>query len=91
MRTCWVVKRLWDETAIRVMLSEVMLLALMSGSIGEGVLAAKRRSKAKCVFPGYTMQSMQQTGFVRWDDTVSGGQELVISGAVVHMSIGLFA
>ena len=68
------IKRIWDETALRVQVSKSALHRLVGDEIADRAQAVvdNRRARQRFVYPGYTVQSMQQMGFLRfaprWDE-----------------------
>ena len=59
-----IVKRLWDETAMRLQLSYPDLLKVLGHDIAGIVHAIKVKGRG-AHYPGYVVQSMQQMAFIR--------------------------
>jgi hypothetical protein len=74
-----VVKRLWDETSMRIQLTEADLHKVV-GSQADQVAEVKHRSRGGrgSVFPGFTIQSFQQMCFVRWGKDSESAGEVVL-------------
>ena len=76
-----VIKRLWDETALRVQLDESQLKAVIGDTSFVEELVRVKKLRKGAIFPGYTLQSLQQLSFVR---TSAGGcGEVVIPAKLI--------
>ena len=74
------VKRLWDETALRVQMTEASLSMLLGEEFTHHVVAAKNtRNRA----PGLVVQSFQQMGSIRWGPDASQFSEIVYPAKIV--------
>ena len=75
-----VVKRLWDETSLRVQLSDEALCKVLGREVGEACIVAKQRGRGGrgSVYPGFTVQSFQQMAHIRWAQDAGCACELVI-------------
>ena len=83
-----VLKRLWDETSMRVQL-DYPSLELLAGQTfaGDAVDVHRRGRKGKgSVYPGYVVQSFQQMAHLRWGRDEASGQEVFIPGKVIASS-----
>ena len=58
-----VIKRLWDETALRVQLNESELKTMVGDTSFVEELVRVKRLRKGAIFPGYTLQSLQQLSF----------------------------
>ena len=83
-----ILKRLWDETSMRVQLDEQALDLMVGKQFAADVIACKRRGrKGKgSLYPGYVVQSFQQMAHLRWGRDEASAQEVFIPGKLIASS-----
>ena len=65
--------------------SESDLRSLVGEKVAGSVVAAaqRRRTKRRLAYPGFTVQSMQQMGFLRWGSQLNACTEVVIPAKII--------
>ena len=89
-RAVLMIKRLWDETAIRVQLSELDLLRVVGEKVGEEAVRLRQQRQQRqqkkgkgCLFPGYTLQMMQQLAHIRWGSLPEEAGEVILPAKII--------
>ena len=72
-----ILKRLWDETALRLQCSEEVLKFIVGDELGEQVLERESQGGRGSTYPGFVVQSMQQAGFLRWGRSKESGCDFI--------------
>ena len=80
-----VIKRLWDETGIRLQMRPAELQRLLGEKMATALTEAKERGRSGrgSFYPGYVVQCMQQMCFVRWANGPLDGCEVVLPAKLV--------
>ena len=83
-----VLKRLWDETSMRLNIDAAALELLTGQTLARGVQEVKRRGRGGkgSVYPGYTVQSFQQMAHLRWGRDDAEAQEVFIPARLITSS-----
>ena len=81
-----IVKRNWDETAMLLQMTEEDLRKVLPGIFADEVIEVRSRSERK--FPGFAMQTMQQSCFLRWGRLPSQGAEVVVPAKLLPSTTG---
>ena len=79
-------KGLWDETALRIKVSEELLRKLFGINVSQLLIDRKRESatRNRTAYPGFVVQSMQQAAFLRSGPSIPQGQSLSCPGSWFH-------
>ena len=77
-----IIKRLWDETSMRLQMSFADLAKLLGQDIAEAAREIKVKGRG-VHYPGYVVQSMQQMAFIRWGSRPEEACEIVVSGKII--------
>jgi hypothetical protein len=79
-----VLKRLWDETAMRLQVSVDRLREVLGDGMAEHAIALKKSGRGAngCMYPGFTVQTLQQSGFLRWGRDKEQGCEIIYPARV---------
>ena len=74
------IKRIWDETALRVQVSKSTLQTLIGDEVADRAQAVvdNRRARKRLVYPGYTVQSMQLMGLLRFGHRLDECAEVIV-------------
>ena len=78
---CVIIKRLWDETAMRLQLTVDNLQRMFPQAFAHSLIETHNRSNN--IYPGFLVQSMQQSGFVRFGSNDEASGHLIIPGKLV--------
>ena len=80
-----VIKRLWDETSLRVQLSLTDLKRVLGEDVADVADDVKRRSRGGrgSVYPGYVVQSMQQKAYIRCGRDVDSAMEIITPAKLI--------
>ena len=76
-----IIKRLWDETAMRLQLGADKLKRMFPPAFAQSLVETRDRSKKS--YPGFLVQSMQQSGFVRFGSNDESSGHMIILGKLV--------
>ena len=80
-----VVKRLWDETGLRVQLSLNELKGVLGEEIAGAAAEVKKRARGGrgSVYPGYVVQSIQQKAFIRYGRDAESSMEIIVPAKII--------
>ena len=83
-----VLKRLWDETSMRVQMPAEKLEALLGGDVAGRVIQRKcaGRGGRGSIFPGFTVTSMQSMAYLRWGRNRVDACEVIIPAKIIGSS-----
>ena len=78
-----IIKRLWDETGLRLQLGRSDLAGIFPETFANDVVEAHGRSESRKRYPGYVVQCMQQIAHIRWGVGPEDAEELIIPGKMI--------
>ena len=76
------IKRIWDETALRLHVTESSLRTLVGDQVADRAQAVvdNRRARKRLVYSGFTVQTMQQLGFLRFGPRLDDCTDVIVPG-----------
>ena len=80
-----ILKRLWDETAIRVQLPYPDLRRMLGEQVAAHAKDVKSRGRgaSRGCFPGFVVQSMQSMAFLRWGPAPTEACEVIVPAKII--------